>query len=168
MINFEPDLFVDSLLDIPLDLMLQKNIKAFIFDLDNTITEWNSHELRQEVVLWFEQLLNDGFKACLLSNNKEERVLTVARLLALPYVYRAQKPRRMGFKRAVELLQINPWEAAVVGDQIFTDVWGGKRSGLYTILVKPISRREFPGTKLSRCMEFFVLHRWEKKRKRTL
>lgn len=163
MFNLDPDLFVDSLHDIPLDLLKQRGIEALIFDLDNTITEWNSNRLRPEVVCWFEHLTGQGFKACLLSNNSEERVLTVAQRLGLPYVYRAQKPRRIGFMRAVKLLQAAPREVAVVGDQIFTDVWGGKRSGLFTILVRPLSWREFPGTKISRCVEFFVVRRLKRK-----
>jgi predicted HAD superfamily phosphohydrolase YqeG len=49
-------------------------------------------------------------------------------------------------------------QTAVVGDQIFTDILGGNRAGLYTILVKPLARREFVGTKINRTLEIFILH----------
>lgn len=157
-----PDLFVNSLLDIPLVTLREKQIEALIFDLDNTVTEWNSHLLRDDVARWFEMLRAQGFKACILSNNGEERVIKVARLLDIPYVHRAQKPRRVGFEKALALMEVSASQTAVVGDQIFTDIWGGNRAGLYTILVQPLAWREFMGTKISRMAEYFVLRKIKK------
>lgn len=159
-----PDLYVDSLLDIPLGQLQDKNIKAFILDLDNTITEWNSNHIREEIGTWFASIRSQGFKACILSNNGQERVLQVAESLGIPFIHRAQKPRRGAFHRAVSLMGVKAEETAVIGDQIFTDVLGGNRAGLYTILVVPIARREFVGTKFSRAMEYFVLRRLNKDR----
>lgn len=162
--NLYPDLYVDSLLDIPLNELQSKNIKAFILDLDNTITEWNSNHIREEIGTWFQNILSQGFRACILSNNGQERVVRVAESLGIPFISRAQKPRRGAFHRAVSLMGVKPEETAVIGDQIFTDVLGGNRAGLYTILVVPIARREFVGTKFSRAMEYFVLRRLNKDR----
>lgn len=161
---FYPDLILNSLLEIPLASMRKMNIQAFIVDLDNTVTEWNSHVLREEVAIWFASIKAEGFRACLVSNNGEERVVRVARLLDLPYVHRAQKPQRKGFQRALQLLNLPAEKVAVVGDQIFTDIWGGNRNGHYTILVKPLAWREFMGTKLSRMAEYFILRRLNQKK----
>ncbi len=158
-----PRLYVPTLLDIPLDELGKKGIKAFILDLDNTITEWNNNSITEEVRQWFSQVKAAGFKACILSNNAEQRVLQVAQDLNIPYIFRAQKPRRGGYYQAVERMGVKPEETAVIGDQIFTDVLGGNRAGLYTILVVPISSREFMGTKISRAMEYFVLRRLKKR-----
>jgi HAD superfamily phosphatase (TIGR01668 family) len=154
-----PRLYVDSLLDIPLERLRELKIRAFILDLDNTVTEWNSNELRAEVTQWFALIKDKGFKACILSNNGENRIVSVAKALDIPYVHRAQKPRRGGYHRALKIMGVAAPETAVIGDQIFTDVLGGNRAGLFTILVKPIAHREFMGTKISRGMEFFVLRR---------
>lgn len=163
MLNmFYPRVYVDSLLDIPLEKLKELKISAFILDLDNTITEWNSNEIKNEIAGWFELIKAQGFKACILSNNEEKRVLNVAESLDIPYVYRAQKPRRGGYYKAISLMQVSPRETAVIGDQIFTDVLGGNRAGLFTILVVPIARREFVGTKVSRTMEYLVLRRLKK------
>jgi len=89
-----PDMYVDSLLDIPLDELQGKNIKAFILDLDNTITEWNSNYIREEIAAWFKTILDQGFKACILSNNGQQRVVQVAQSLGIPFISRAKKPRR--------------------------------------------------------------------------
>ena len=157
-----PDLFVNSLLDIPLATLREKQIQAFILDLDNTVTEWNSHILKEEVSRWFERIRAEGFQACILSNNGEERVIKIARLLDIPYVYRARKPRRSGFLKALARMGVNASQTAVVGDQIFTEIWGGNRAGLYTILVEPLAWREFMGTKISRMLEYFVLRKIKK------
>ncbi|MDD3365528.1 MAG: YqeG family HAD IIIA-type phosphatase, partial [Syntrophomonas sp.] len=119
--------------------------------------EWNSNELRSEVEEWFVLIKAEGFKACILSNNGEQRIKKVADRLGIPFIYRAGKPRRGAFHRAVALMGVSVDEAAVVGDQIFTDILGGNRAGLFTILVKPLARREFLGTKFNRTLELFVL-----------
>lgn len=160
-----PRVFVDSILDIPLKRLRELNINAFILDLDNTVTEWNSIVVREEVSQWFRLIKQEGFKACILSNNGEQRIVAVAKTLGIPYVHRAQKPRRKGYRRALSLMGVSAGETAVIGDQIFTDVLGGNRAGLFTILVKPIARKEFMGTKISRGMEFFVLHHLRRKMK---
>lgn len=152
-----PDIYVNTILDIPLDKLVERGIRAFIIDLDNTTTHWNSNEITKEVRAWFSRLRELGLKACFLSNNGEERVLAVARNLGVPYVYRAQKPRRGGYRRAMEAMGSTSGETAVIGDQIYTDILGGNRAGLFTILVKPIHTREFAGTKISRMFERPVL-----------
>lgn len=153
-----PRYYVDSLLDIPLDKLKELNISAFIVDLDNTITEWNSSDLRLEVEDWFRMIKAEGFRACILSNNGAERIRLVADRLDIPFIHRAAKPRRGAFRRAVEIMGVRADQTAVVGDQIFTDILGGNRTGLFTILVKPLARREFIGTKINRTLEIFVLH----------
>lgn len=160
--RFYPQIYIDSLTEVPLDYLKAMQINAFILDLDNTVTEWNSNFIRTEIKDWFKKIEREGFKACILSNNGEQRVLEVAKSLNIPYIYKAQKPRRVGFSRALSLLGTRPYETAVIGDQIFTDVWGGNRAGLFTVLVVPINSREFAGTKISRAFERLVLRRLTK------
>ena len=152
-----PDLYVDSLMDIPLQELKRAGKKAFILDLDNTVTEWNSNEIRAEVAQWFAQVKEQEFKACIISNNGAKRVEKVAHSLGIPFISRAGKPRRGSFRKAVSLMETIPEAAVVIGDQIFTDIMGGNRAGLFTILVVPIASREFLGTKISRALEYFVL-----------
>jgi len=156
-ILLRPQLYVGSLLDIPLDKLRTRNISAFIVDLDNTITEWNSRELRTEIINWFNSIKSQGFQACILSNNNEQRIQEVAVRLGIPFIHRAKKPLRRSFHQALEIMGVSGDQAAVIGDQIFTDILGGNRAGLYTILVKPLARREFMGTKIARSLELLVL-----------
>ncbi len=154
-----PDSYVESIHDIALDELQKRQIKGLILDLDNTITLWNSNEISSQVDAWFRKIRSMGFQACILSNNGEKRILTVAQVLDIPYIHRAAKPQPASFLRAVQLMGLKPAEAAVIGDQIFTDVLGGNRAGLYTILVVPLGGREFIGTKISRMMEGLVIHK---------
>lgn len=157
-----PNLYVASLKDIPLQKLKEMGKKAFILDLDNTVTEWNSNEITEDIASWFISIKEEGFKVCLVSNNGEQRVLSVAENLGIPYVCRAGKPRRGSFYKALSLLGVSSHETVVVGDQIFTDILGGNRAGMYTVLVMPIARREFIGTKFARSLEYFIICKLKK------
>lgn len=160
--NLYPDIYVNSILDIPLEQLREVPIKAFILDLDNTLTYWNSNIIHHDVRDWFKKIEAAGFKACILSNNGESRVLKVASSLNIPFIHRAGKPNPRSFLRAVEVMGVALPETAVIGDQIFTDILGGNSAGLFTILVVPLDRREFIGTKISRFAERFVLSKIKK------
>lgn len=154
-----PDLYVRSLLYVPLQELCQRGIRGLIIDLDNTVTQWGRSALDREVEAWFAELKKHHLKACLLSNNRQKRVKSIADRLNVPAVYKAGKPRARAFRRAMEILGTRPEETAVIGDQIFTDVFGGKRLGLYTVLVVPLDKKEFIGTRVVRLAEWVVL-RW--------
>ena len=49
-----------------------------------------------------------------------------------------------------------------VGDQLFTDVWGAKRAGIYSILVKPLHPKEEIQIVLKRYLEKIVLSEYKK------
>ena len=84
-----------------------------------------------------------GIKLYILSNtNNKEKVETVAKELQIPYKYFAMKPLKKGFKNIQKETNIKPENIAVVGDQIFTDVLGGNRSNMFTILVDPIDNKK--------------------------
>jgi len=60
-------------------------------------------------------------------------------------------------------MALKPSQVAVVGDQVFTDILGGNRLGLYTILVCPLNKKEFIGTRVVRQVEKAVLNRLKRK-----
>ena len=154
-----PKLFAESIKDISVEALLAQGKKGVLVDLDNTLTIWESEVLPQETIDWIGAAKKQGLKVCLLSNNKGERVKRIAAILDIPYVDRATKPRRRAYRQGMETLGTHPTETAVIGDQIFTDVLGGNRLKLYTILVAPISTHEFTGTKFMRILERAVLRR---------
>jgi hypothetical protein len=154
---FLPAKTYDTIFDIPLQELYTFGIRGVIFDLDNTLTEWNNPKLSRETVSWMAKARKYGFQMCFVSNNSDIRVREVAENVKVPFVARAGKPRRRSFRRAMELMRTKPETTAVVGDQIFTDILGGNRLGLFTIMVTPISRKEFIGTRLVRVIEKLIL-----------
>ncbi|BCV21820.1 YqeG family HAD IIIA-type phosphatase [Moorella sp. Hama-1] len=155
----QPDLYVRSLCDIPLALLKDQGIRGLIIDLDNTVTEWGRATLDRGVRRWFADLKEQGIKACLVSNNRSSRVKKVADALGIPGISRAGKPRRRAFRQAMAVMDTKTGSTAVIGDQVFTDILGGNRLGMYTILVMPINSREFFGTRMMRHVErFFTRH----------
>ena len=55
-----------------------------------------------------------------------------------------------------------------VGDQLFTDVWGAKRTGIKSILVKPIHPKEEIQIVLKRYLEKIVLFFYKRSEKEKL
>jgi len=132
-------------------------IKGVIMDLDNTLVPWKDCAVFPEIMEWMGKLHEYGFKYCIVSNNNSRRGEELPELAGVPAFWKAVKPRRKTLRKALELMSLKPSQVAVIGDQIFTDILGGNRLGLYTILVSPLDRQEFVGTKLVRKLERVVL-----------
>ncbi|HHX50840.1 MAG TPA: YqeG family HAD IIIA-type phosphatase [Clostridia bacterium] len=165
MLNLlKPDLYVNQLQDVPLPELIHAGIRGIIIDLDNTITAWNSPEVTGDIFNWFQEMKQHQFQVCLVSNNGKARVAVVADKLGIPFIFKASKPRRRSFRQAMEVLGTKPPETAVIGDQVFTDVLGGNRLNLYTILVVPLNKREFIGTRFMRQLENIVIKTVVKKK----
>ena len=130
-----------------------------ILDVDNTLVPWGETEMAPATRSWLEGLRASGFRICLVSNNRRREVESLAEELGFPVILGAAKPMRRAFVRAMGLLGTGPSETAVIGDQIFTDILGGNLAGAYTVLVNPLSRREFFTTRVSRQVERLVLWR---------
>lgn len=152
-----PNQFVEDIYHINLKQLAEKGIRGIIADLDNTLVPWNDNELFPEVLEWIKEVKDRGFKVCIVSNNHSERGDDLAKALNVPAIWRAVKPRRGSFRRALRIMDLKPAKVAVVGDQIFTDILGGNRLGLHTILVRPLNKREFIVTRLIRHFEKVIL-----------
>lgn len=157
-----PDEYLPSVRHVDLRRLQARGIRGLIVDLDNTLAPWRGGPPSPELVAWVAEARRLGLGVCIVSNNWGERVQAVGRVLGVPVVRGAVKPRRSAFRRALALLGTTPQETAVIGDQLFTDVLGGKRLGMYTVLVVPLSRREFVGTRLVRRLERWVLRRLQR------
>ncbi|MFV9510974.1 YqeG family HAD IIIA-type phosphatase [Tepidibacillus sp. LV47] len=161
--NFVPDLYVQSIYHIDLDALKKRGITSIITDLDNTLVEADSPYYTPKLVKWLDDLQEMGFKVIIVSNNNLTRVAEFADPLTVPYIHRARKPLKRAFKQALERLQSTVKETVVIGDQLLTDIFGGKRMGFYTILVIPISKKEKLGTKIIRVIERIIM-KWLKRR----
>ena len=114
-----------------------KRYRGAIFDVDNTLVPHGAKEEEQTIQL-FERLHGLGIQTMLVSNNGEGRVKPFADRLHTDYVHKAGKPKKRGYEQAIEKLGLQRGEILFVGDQIFTDIWGANRAGLFTILTEPV------------------------------
>jgi len=159
-----PKLYVESIFHIDLELLKSHGIEAIITDLDNTLVPWVECQSNPRLLEWLAQVQQAGFKVCLVSNALERRLGHFRTALGIPGFSRANKPSRRAFLQALALLGSSPKNTAMIGDQVFTDILGGNRLGLYTILVPPLCQREFLGTRILRLVERLVLRNLDPKK----
>ncbi len=161
--KYFPDIYCDSIRHIDLDELKNKGIKGVILDIDNTLVPMHSKDADENAIGWISDLKNRGFKVCILSNAAEKRVVRFNKDIAVTAIHRAYKPSGKAFLKAAERLELEPESIAVVGDQIFTDIHGGNKANMLTILVKPIDKKEILYVRLKRFPEKFILSRFMKK-----
>lgn len=154
---FLPDIFVDTVFDMDLEDLKSKKIKAFIFDIDNTLATYAMPVADEKTAAWVKKLKADGFKIFIVSNNDKERVRIFSENIDVPYFGKALKPLGIFLRRACKSMGVTPKETALVGDQLFTDVWGGNLLNMTTVLVKPISEVEDGFVKFKRQFERRIL-----------
>jgi HAD superfamily phosphatase (TIGR01668 family) len=152
-----PDRFAPRLKDVSLEELERAGLRGLIVDLDNTLLGFRETEMTVEHLEWIRQARDRGFSICMVSNNFSERAWGIARQLGIHCVPNALKPLPFGFLRAKRMLGMPRRQIAVVGDQLFTDVLGGKLCGHYTILTEPIESKDFPITRFFRFFERLML-----------
>ena len=157
MEKFKPTYMIESVPKIPFVLLERDNIKGLIFDVDNTISTMGKG-ITEECYNWIKEAKELGYKICILSNSinlkKVKKIMTDLDVLGLCF---AKKPSTQGFEMALNLLELKKEEVIMIGDQVFTDVWGANRFGIKSILVNPVSKKEGPFTLIKRPIEKIIL-----------
>lgn len=159
---FYPDVYIGSTYQIDFQGYYDLGYRGIIFDIDNTLVPHGAPADERSRAL-IEDLKTMGFQVLLLSNNKEPRVKLFCDAVGAPYIYKAGKPGRKGYLRAMEQMNTEAENTLFVGDQLFTDVWGAKRTGIFAILVKPIDKKEEIQIVLKRYLERIVLYFYQKR-----
>jgi uncharacterized protein len=152
-----PDYYYGHVLDIDLAGLTAKGIDTLLIDLDNTLLPRDSNVIPDEIRTWAAGLGAQGFRACLVSNNWHDRVVHVADELGFELVAKAVKPLPFAFMVALRRMGATRARAAIVGDQMFTDVLGGKLTGITTVLITPLSSADLPHTLFLRRIERVLL-----------
>jgi len=159
-----PKVYVDSICSIDLKkLKKTKKIKGIIVDLDNTLVAWGKKEIDNKIIDWVEEAKKLGLKICIVSNTNSKRVAEFAKIFNIPYHSKYFKPFSIAFNNGLKILDTQKSETVVIGDQIFTDILGGNRLKLLTILVVPIVKKDSIGTFLHRNFEKIIISYWMKK-----
>jgi len=146
MALFRAGFLADNIYEITGEALRRRGIRLLLADLDNTLVPYGVPLPDERLERWRDELAAHGVTLFVLSNNRREsRPRIFAEGLAVPYIGHAGKPKTPSFFKAMEQMGVTAAETAIVGDQIFTDVLGGNRAGVTTILVKPIRLAGNPG-----------------------
>lgn len=162
---FYPGEYRDSAYDLPYDRFYKNGTRGVIFDLDNTLVPHAEPADRRSIEL-FCRLKDLGLDTCLLSNNQHDRVADFAAQVHSKFIYKAGKPAVKGYQKAMAAMGTDAASTLFVGDQLFTDIYGANRAGIYAILVKPIHTREEFQIVLKRFPERIVLYFYKKNEKK--
>lgn len=135
-----PSRVAGSIFDLTPEALRAAGVRLVLADLDNTLVSYEEHLPSPALRRWKEALEGAGIGLYVVSNSrKSRRCPDFCAALGIPCVRRAGKPGTAGFRRALEETGVPPQAAIMVGDQIFTDIWGAGRAGIRSVLVKPIA-----------------------------
>ncbi len=161
-----PKAHFDKVEQITTNFLQEHKINALILDVDNTLIDYQ-RKMEESIAKWAKEIKNQGIKLYILSNtNHKEKVEEVANRLEIPYRNLAKKPFKSGFLKVQKELQEKPENIGVVGDQIFTDIIGGNRCQMFTILVEPIDEKDFWYTAWKRPLENRIKKKYKEQMKR--
>ena len=157
MSNLKPDAVFDGLQHVDFDLLKKNNIKGILLDIDNTLFDM-SFKLSEDVINWVKSAKEQGFSVLVLSNTyHKEKFEIIKSFLDIEIISFAKKPSKSGFLRAAKQLNLQNNEITMIGDQIFTDVMGANRVGMFSIYVRPINKKEYWYTAWKRPIESMIL-----------
>ena len=163
MEKYIPDLYQKSIYAINYDKLLERGIKCLLFDLDNTLVAINVKRPTKRLKDLFNDIKEMGFTVILFSNSPKFHLKPFKEELEVDCCALANKPNIKKFKMILEEYHFNESEVAIIGDQIMTDILGGNRVGITTILVNPVSKKDGIFTKINRMRERKIMHKLREK-----
>lgn len=138
-----PKVIVPALTDVTPELLQSLGVSLLMLDFDNTIVPYTTDKPTPEMEQWFRQMHSSDITLCIVSNSRKRRVPTFCEARGIPCITHARKPFSKGIRECLTRYGIEPWKAALVGDQIYTDTLGANCAGVTSILVKAIDNHNF-------------------------
>lgn len=160
--NFYPNMYQKGIHYINYKKLKKLGIKCLVFDLDNTIALIDQHMITDETKKLLTSLKKD-FQVVIISNNVTKRVKSYADYLKCDFVANALKPLSKGYRKVRKKYGYKKEEMCMIGDQLVTDIYGGNKYGMYTILVDPLGKKDLKITSFNRFLENKILKSYEKK-----
>lgn len=155
--KFYPDFHFRSVADIPTEFFKENNMRYAVLDIDNTLVSYKTKRADEGARTFLAMLTENGIKYVFLSNNHRNRVELFAKDFDAEFVYDAKKPFAIGVRRAMKKIGADKAGTVLIGDQVFTDIYAGKRAGVKTVMVDPIEAKETPFFGFKRYFERIVL-----------
>ena len=160
---FYPKQYINNISELDIPALKAYGIDGMVLDIDNTLVPYHVPSPTPEVIAFVDALKAAGIKAVIASNNNGDRVTRFAEELGIFAIHKANKPLRSGLLKCAAVMEVDKTRTAVIGDQIFTDVLGANRCGMYSILVKPILPEKNWFFLTKRFFERIILKTYEKR-----
>lgn len=156
MERFMPDIYQKSIYTIDYQKLWNCGIRCLLFDLDNTLVPASIKVPNKKTKELFQELKEKGFTVILFSNSGKKRLKTFKEELEVDVLASAKKPMAKSYLRVMKEYHFTISEVAAIGDQLLTDIYGGNKVGITTILVNPVSKKDFIATRINRHIENFI------------
>ena len=157
-VSLLPRIRTEALTDITPELLRARNIRLLMLDFDNRIVPYTTNVPTPEMDAWLKNMAKGEIPVCVVSNSKRDRVKIFCEQYGIPCITHAKKPFSKGIRECLARFGIPASQAALVGDQIYTDMLGGNCAGMQTALVEPIDTKETLLFKIKRALEIPVIN----------
>ena len=151
--NLFPKMYKQDVYHIPYEKLKQQDVKCIIFDFDNTLVPSFQKKWDKNLEKLMEKLNKENFIVIILSNNTKKRFKEFKEQFNIRIITLATKRLSRKFKTICKEYDLRPNQIAMVGDQMFTDILGANRVGIYTILVDPLENKDLKITSVNRKLE---------------
>lgn len=154
--KYIPDMYKKNIFDVDYNKLKKEKIKCIIFDLDNTLLIFDEQKVSNDVIELIKKLKED-FDIVVMSNNFKRRISSICDIFSIDFVSFSLKPLSKGFNEVKRRYKYKNSEMCIIGDQIISDILGGKKAKIMTILVDPLSSKDLKITKINRILERYIL-----------
>lgn len=162
MEHYVPDIYKKSINTIDYNKLKSRGIKCILFDLDNTLVPYTEKVPSKKNKELFKKLKELGFRVIIFSNSSKRRLRPFKEELEVDVYHRCFKPSPKKFELVLKEYKYNESQVAIIGDQLLTDILGGNRVGITTILVNPISKKDEFITRFNRIKERKIIKKLSK------
>ena len=142
-LSFLPRIMARTVTDLSPQLLQQRGIALLMLDFDNTIVPYTTDVPTAEMTAWLDRMKQTDITVCIVSNSHKDRVPRFCREHGLDCITHAKKPFSKGIRECLAKYDIPAKNAALVGDQIYTDTLGANCVGVTSILVSAINNHNF-------------------------
>lgn len=161
---YKPDMYQKDIYSIDYNKVKSYGIKCILFDLDNTLVYPSTKKPSRKIKDLIERLKEMGFKIIIFSNSNKNRLKPFKKVLEVDCAASSMKPFKKKFIKVLTEYKYSEGEVAIIGDQIITDIYGGNKIGIFTILTNPLTKKELIWTKFNRILERKKIRNLERKK----
>ncbi len=158
-----PDRMLASYRELTPAYLRERGIDVLIMDIDNTLAPYEQPVPDEAIKAWIGELQAAGIGLAFVSNNNWERVALFNREIGIPAFAKSGKPFGNKLKQVIKSYGSDASHAAMLGDQLLTDVFAGKHIGATALLVPPIKDKTTAFWRIKRAMERPVIRKYVKK-----